>query len=355
MDDYPVEAMRSSQITLAEKLGIIISTQYPNDDNVFLTEVDIAKKTLDGVLENTRYFSLLYEPDDELKQGDIWMKDDRCIYQSNPVTINNQMMFDDLKKKRAIAVLYPSKRENYLCKHNNIQYKGIGTEGYIDIQKVKLCSEDFPASFWRGKRVWVGMDLSQSDDNTAIAWLTEENGCIYAQVKVFIPGEDAVIQLKSNREKVNYEALIESGEVIPCGAEVIDYGSVERFIINTLQNKMGCEIAQVGYDRYNAISTVQKLESAGIECVEVKQHSSVLHMPTKLLKELILDKAFKYSKSKILEINFQNARCVEDTNLNKYVSKKKSAGKVDAVFAILDALYCLQQEQLFGSSVIVQY
>lgn len=31
-DSYPVEAMRSSQITLVNKLGIIISTQYPNDN-----------------------------------------------------------------------------------------------------------------------------------------------------------------------------------------------------------------------------------------------------------------------------------------------------------------------------------
>lgn len=29
LDAYPVEAMRSSQITLLNKLGIIISTQYP--------------------------------------------------------------------------------------------------------------------------------------------------------------------------------------------------------------------------------------------------------------------------------------------------------------------------------------
>lgn len=31
LDAYPVEAMRSSQITLVNKLGVIISTQYPND------------------------------------------------------------------------------------------------------------------------------------------------------------------------------------------------------------------------------------------------------------------------------------------------------------------------------------
>lgn len=44
MDAYPIEAMRSSQITLPSKLGIIISTQYPNDDNGMIDEIDISKK-----------------------------------------------------------------------------------------------------------------------------------------------------------------------------------------------------------------------------------------------------------------------------------------------------------------------
>lgn len=56
MDSYPVEAMRSSQITLASKLGIIISTQYPNDDNGFIDEIDMSKKTLDGLLDDRRRF-----------------------------------------------------------------------------------------------------------------------------------------------------------------------------------------------------------------------------------------------------------------------------------------------------------
>ena len=46
----------------------------------------------------------------------------------------------------------------------------------------------------------------------------------------------------------------------------------------------------------------------------------------------------------MLEINFQNSRCTEDTNLNKYVNKKKSAGKVDCVVALINALYLLQLE-----------
>lgn len=350
LDAYPVEAMRSSQITLLNKLGIIISTQYPNDNNVMLDEIDIAKKTLDGLLEDQRYFALLYEPDDELKHGDTWRTDDRVIYQSNPVAVTHSYIFEEIRKKRSLAILYENKRENYLCKHNNILYKGLGVEGYIDIQKVKMCSEDLPDDFWKEKQVWCGLDLSMTNDNTSFAMVTKQDGIIYAKVWGFAPSDR--IDEKSMKEKVDYRALIRKGECFACGDEVIDYGFVERFIIG-LPEKYGVEVMQVGYDRYNAISTVQKLEQNEIECVEIKQHSSVLHMPTKLLKELILKKKIRYATNRMLEINFQNARCTEDTNKNLYVNKKKSSGKVDMVVSLINAMYLLQQELLYGEDDFV--
>lgn len=351
LDEYPVEAMRSSQITLFNKLGIIISTQYPNDNNVMIDEIDIAKKTLDGLLDDRRTFALLYEPDNELQQGDVWMKDDRAIFQSNPVAVAHEYIFEELKKKRALAILYENKRENFLCKHCNILYKGLGVEGYIEIQKVKLCGRSVDDEWWAGRRVWVGLDLSLSDDNTAVAMVTEEEGIIYARIMGFLPA--GKVEFKTTKEKVNYTRLIQAGECTACGDEVIDYGEVEQYILQ-MGERFGVEIQQIGYDHWNAISTVQKLEANGLECVEIKQHSSVLHMPTKLLKEAILSKIFVYDASRLLEINFQNARCTEDTNLNKYVNKKKSAGKVDMVVALINAIYLLQQELLYGNDFTVQ-
>lgn len=350
LDSYPVEAMRSSQITLANKLGIIISTQYPNDDNVMIDEINMAKQALDGVLEDRGIFALLYEPDDELRQGDEWMHDDRAIYQSNPVAVAHQNIFNALVKRRSVAVLFENKRENYLCKHNNIQYKGLGVEGYVDVQKVKLCRRKKDKAWWKGRRVWLGLDLSQTEDNTAVAMVTEEEGFLYALVMGFVP--ELRVEVKRAKEKVDYPRLIAAGECIACGDEVIDYGEVERYIFG-LREEFGVEIQQVGYDRYNAISTVQKLEAEGIECVEIKQHSSVLHMPTKLLKECILTKTFSYDENRLLEINFQNARCTEDTNLNKYVNKKKSSGKVDMVVALINGVYLVQQELLYASKHFV--
>lgn len=351
MDSYPVEAMRSSQITLFNKLGIIISTQYPNDNNGMIDEVDISKKTLDGLLDNKRRFALLYEPDDDLLAGDKWQTDDLVIYQSNPVAVAHDYVFEAIKDLRETAILYENKRENYLCKHNNIKYKSLGVEGYIDVNKVRECKTAASPDFWRGRRVYLGLDLSLSEDNVALAMVTEDGGIIYGKVWGFIPKDRKLA--KSKKEGVNYDRLIQNGDCFECGDEVIDYGYVEAFIMG-LKEQYGVEIVQIGYDRWNAISTVQKLEAASYECVEIKQHSSVLHMPTKYLKEQILSKTFRYESNLMLEINFQNARCTEDTNLNKYVNKKKSTGKVDMVVALINATYLLQQEQLYGNNFVFQ-
>lgn len=346
MDDYPVEAMRSSQITLRDKLGIIISTQYPNDNNVLLTEIDIAKKSLDDAPDGKkRYFALLYEPDDWLLKNEQWQTNDLITYQSNPVAVDNPYIFEDLCDKRATAVLYESKRENYLCKHCNIRFKSLGVESYVPIDLVRQCKVVEDAEFWRGKRVYLGLDLSMTEDNTALAMVCEVDGVLYAKVWGFIPAYS--VELKSKKENLDYKRFFRLGYCFPCGDRVIDYSFVEAFILSIPQ-RYGVDILSLGFDKYNAMSTVQKLEAAEnpIECVEIKQHSSLLHAPTKLLKERILHGTFRYDENELLESGFENARCTEDTNLNKYVNKKKSAGKVDTVVAVINAVFLLQQEQL---------
>lgn len=350
MDSYPIEAMRSSQITLLNKLGIIISTQYPNDNNAMIDEVDISKKVLEGLIDNRRRFSLLYEPDDYLLKDDKWMTDDLVIYQSNPVAVANSHILEAIKDMRTMAVLYENKRENFLCKHCNIKYKGLGVEGYVEITKVRECKATEDLAIWKGRRVYVGLDLSQTEDNTAIAMVAEVNGKLRAKTWGFLPKDR--LEIKSKKEDVNYPELIRRKWCFACGDAVIDYGFIEIFLLE-IEEKYGVEIVQIGYDRYNALSTIQKMEAAGYECVDINQHSSVLHMPTKLLKESILNKTFEYDENQMLEINFQNAKVTKDTNLKEYVNKKRSSGKVDMVVSLINAVYLFQQDMLFGNDTFI--
>ena len=333
---YPVEAMRSGQLNILNKLGFIISTKYPTIDNPFEDEVAYAKKVLDGIEKDETIFSLLYEPD-ETKD---WETNDLIMQQANPVALEIPEIWQDLVKKRAYAIAVESARENFVTKHCNIIYQGVGTETYIDVSDVQACKvADID---WTGRIVYLGVDLSETSDNTSVAMVSvDDDNRILAESFAFIP--EGRITEKSISEKVNYAELLKTGKVFACGDRVIDYRYVEQFIMN-IEQTYGVQIQAIGYDRWNALSTAQKLEAEGYNMVEIRQHSNTLHPPTKLLKEKILAREFEYTENKLLEINFQNARCVYDTNKNLYVNKKKSTGKIDMVVSLINAVYLLQQD-----------
>ena len=333
---YPVEAMQSGQLNILNKLGFIISTKYPTIDNPFEDWVAYAKKVLDGLQEDETIFSLLYEPDNPKN----WESDDLVLKQANPVALEIPEIWEDLLKKRAKAVAMESARENFVTKHCNIIYQGAGTETYIDVNDVQKCK--VTNIDWSGRVVYLGLDLSETNDNTSVAMVAvDEDDNILAEVVAFIP--EGRIDEKNTFEKIDYREFIRACKAIACGDKVIDYAVVEDFIL-AIEEKYNVQVQAIGYDRYNALSTAQKLERAGYNTVEIRQHSSVLHPPTKLLKEKILAGEFKYTKNKLYEINYQNARCTYDTNKNLYVNKKKSKGKVDMVVSTINAVYLLQQD-----------
>jgi phage terminase large subunit-like protein len=344
-NSYAIEAMRSGQLNILNKLGFIISTKYPTIDNPFEDEVDYAKKILDGVVDDDAVFALLYEPDNT----DDWMFDDNILKHANPVALHNEEIWNDLLKRRQRAIEVPSSRQNFLTKHCNIIYQGLGTESYVDITDVQRCRVDYID--WYGRDVYVGVDLSMTNDNTSVSFVSIDNGVLYANSFAFIPADR--IDEKSKVERLDYRLLCDkkSPHVYACGEKTIDYGFVENFVFD-LEDVFGVNVVQIGFDRYNAISSAQKWENGnggmhkGYDVVEIKQHSSVLHPATKLLSEKIENGQFRYETNELLEINFQNARCTMDTNQNRYVNKKKSTGKVDMVVSLINATYLIQQDLL---------
>lgn len=337
---YAVEAMRSGQLNILNKLGFIISTKYPTIDNPFEDEVSYCKRVLDGIIDDESRFALLYEPDNPKD----WTNDDLIMRQANPVSLEIPEIWEDLKKKRAYAIAVESARENFLTKHCNIVYQGQGTETYVDVSDVQACKVSHID--WSGRTVYLGLDLSMTTDNTSVSMVSvDDDGTVLADSIAFIPADR--IDEKNATEKIDYRQFIRAGKCIACGDRIIDYRAVEDFILG-IEDRYDVKIQAIGYDRWNAMSTAQKLDEAGYNTVEIRQHSSVLHPPTKWLKEKILKREFAYEPNKLLEINFQNARCSFDTNMNMYVHKKKSKGKVDMVVSLIDAMYLLQQDYVLG-------
>ena len=350
-NSYAIESMRSGQLNILNKLGCIISTKYPTVNNPFEDEVGYAKRVLDGIETDETVFALLYEPDNPKN----WTTDDQILKHSNPVALEIPEIWEDLLKKRARAIAIESARENFLTKHCNIIYAGAGTEAFVDINDVQQCRVN--KIDWKSRDVYIGVDLAMTNDNCAVGMVAEQDGIIMADAIAFIP--EGRIEEKSQFEKVDYRRFIEAMKCVACGNKTVDYGVIEDFVFH-IEEKYGVHIKALGYDRFNALSSAQKWER-GIEdkhhpinCIQIRQHSDTLHQPTKLLYEKIVNKEFEYEPNALLEINFENARCTFDTNMNRYIHKKRSNGKVDMVMALLNATYLLLQDTIFEDSFIVQ-
>jgi len=336
--DYKnINAMQSGQLNVKNPLRFKLTTAYAEDKSIMLEEISYIKKVLNGSITDDRMFALLYYAEEE----HLW--DDIGLQQANPLRI--EANYQEIRDNRKKALEKPLEREEYLCKHMNHFLPSNSGEEFINVEDLRKCKVD--KIDWTGREVWLGLDLAMTTDNCSYAMVSEEDGKILAEAFAFIP-EERMIE-KNRVEKIDYRDYIKQGKCFACGDAIIDYGFIEDMILQ-IEEKHGVTIRSLGFDRYNCMSTAQRLEREGnIETIEVAQRSYVLHAPTKLLKEKILKKEFVYETNDLLEINFQNSKVTEDTNKNMYVNKKKSNGKIDMVVAIINAIYIMQQDILFGA------
>lgn len=331
---YPLDSMRSSQLSLLNKTGIVISTAYQSTDNPMTEEVQYAEKVLDGLEDDNSVFALIYKPDNPKD----WMKDE-AMYEANPILYAVPDIYTFLDGERKKATSIPSTKSNFLTKHLNIFVDGDVEESFVnidDLRQGKIKEEEFD---WEGKEVYLGIDLAETVDNTAVAmvYYDNSNDKFYTKCWSFIPEERATE--KSKRERIDYYRMRDKGWAFFCGDRVINQRFVEDYVLE-IENKYGVTVKGIGYDRRNAISSVNRfIEEGDYECIEVRQNSSSLGPTFKMMRDYIIDGNFLYQENELLENNYKNARIIYDTTMNIYVNKKKSAGKIDGVYATADAMY----------------
>lgn len=336
---YVIESLSSSQIELEDKAIIQISTKYPSvsgDGNVFEEEISYLKDLLDdNKSTEQRYFSLLFEPDEELIK--YWCENGteeqrRVIIQANPNALKNENLYNEIFDKILLAEQFESRKQNCLCKHLNIQYFSMSNEKYIDSGQIERAFEDNEMNFY-GKDIYIGIDLAQVRDNSSVSIGYFENGKVYCKVVLFIPEDQ--IDIKSATEKVDYRKMIEEGNCIVAGDWTCDYNIISEWIYNFIQEN-NCRCLFCGYDQREASALVYQLEGYGVPCIEVPQYSAVLGSPLAEMRKMIIDGDFKFNNFSYIKSNFVHAVVDYDTNMHMYLNKKKSNWKIDIAMSTAD-------------------
>jgi phage terminase large subunit-like protein len=326
---YPIDAMKSSQMNMLNRLGIIISTAYPNLSNPMTEEIEYSKQIFNGVIENDKYFALLYEPNEEIRAD--WQTNNLVIEQSNPLGLEISENMDYLYQQRQEAIDKPSSVMNFMCKHLNIFVNGDDYSKYIDFKKWQECSisDELFKDLIKGKEISVGCDLSITTDLTAISIEFKHEGKYYCKSIGFLPRNT----LSTRREKFDYLAAERRGECIICEGDTINYTQVEDYI-RGLEDMYGCKIKCISSDPYNALQLMESL-SNDYEVIMFTQSYSNMSPTLKDFQKLVYDKNIYYVESKLFDFCMMNTETVEgrassDILLNK---KNKNKSRIDLCVA----------------------
>ena len=326
-DDSIYQSLQTSMLSVINRLIFTISTGYPYANNPMRDQIEYGKKVLDELIEDDKFFLMCYELDED----DLWTDKSKWI-KSNPLQATSKLGMDFLESECKMALEMPSKAVAFRTKNLNQWLDKTPEQAFMDIKDLKKCEID--SYDWTNKDVVLSFDLSMSFDNTAISILTYDYNLekYVAQSWGFIPY--GKLEIKEQEEKVPYRMYIENGWCFACGDRKISYSFIEEFIM-TIEKKLGCRVRLIGYDKYEALSTVAKLEDNDFNCVEVGQ-GYWLHSAIKKMKEIVLDKEFAYVKNDLFVLNVANAREEINPQGKLKVSKKKSKGKIDLLASLLN-------------------
>lgn len=341
--DYYLQSLTTGQRKGVDNpLSIIISTKYHTYDNPFEWEINEAKDILDGKVKDDTTFSLIYEPDEELlgekNKQEKCLNNDLILFQANPVFLEDPNALEDCLREKEKMKRMPdgSKRKSeFITKTCNVVAIGLDAFGYVPGDLVQLGEVD--AIDWAGRSVWIGVDLSRCDDNSAVAMIDAEiDDKILMEAHAFIP--ELKIDEKSNREHVNYKKHIKQGNCSSSGMDAIDYKYIVKYIFELKERYKLKRIKGIVYDQAMSHDFVESLAGCGLELYAGNYNGVKMTQVATLLKERILNRKFQFSRNELLKINFQNTKCTYGSNMTVKIEKKASRGKMDMVMAALLAL-----------------
>lgn len=295
---------------------------------------DFAKQVLRGVVEADHFLAVYFALDEEDKEAKIKADDDfdeEKWIKANPLMEVNPYLAKEIKKEAVEAKQMPGKHAEFKIKRLNRPAAGACT--WINLSKWNACKGEVDLVWLKNYPCYGGLDLASTRDLVSFRLVWKVDGIYYTKGWRFVP--DSTVEWRTQRGLVPYSAWTESGDLIKCGNEVIDYRDVENCIVEARNTY---DLQCVGYDTWNSSQIAKTLEEQDVIMIPFVQGTKSYHPAMKALEEAYISGNFIYGKDPVLTWCAANIVSRLDPNENMAPDKKKSADKIDDMVALLMAI-----------------
>ncbi|MDN6344736.1 MAG: phage terminase family protein, partial [Tetragenococcus koreensis] len=283
-----------------------------------------------GLDESDRYFIAIWELDNEKEMHDQekWIK-------ANPIFESEKMketMIPAIQDDADLAL----KQDNLnavLVKNFNL-WRQASEDSYLpakDWNAVEVQPQPI-----RGCPVYIGIDLSKTDDLTSVSWIVPVNGKLYCDSHSFVATKYG-LESKEKKDGLPYRKLEKEGEcsITQLESGIVDYEQVFKFIQNLIEENE-LDLQGICYDPFNANSIISMAEKENYPMIEVRQGTRTLNVPTRTFREQVFASNIIHPKNTILTHAVNNALTKEDNN-GIQINKAKNSNKIDPMAALINA------------------
>jgi phage terminase large subunit-like protein len=381
-DGNVIEMLERGFKARRQPLLLMITNSGSDRNSVCYEEHLHAIRVAAGTRDPDHQFTYVGEPIDDtsfsfvcsLDPDDDPLEDPSCWVKANPL-LGTILTEEYLAGVVAQAKAIPGKLNNILRLHFCVWTDA--DKAWMSRATFEPCLADFDPWQESGRKIYAGVDLSATQDLTAVAWVAKTGDIEVTRQKpdgqietVHEPTFDAWVDAwtpedtlseRALRDKAPYDVWAKAGHLIPIPGKQIKLNFIAARIAEIAAEH---EIGWLAYDRYAYRRLAEELDDLNVDVSQaghpqggrkrdkapdqiVKSFEAAgreaplgLWMPGSLamLETLILEKRIRIRRSPVIVSAAMSAAIEEDPFANRWFSKRKATNRIDAIVALAMAV-----------------
>lgn len=337
-----IDALETGTGSRSQPLVIFITTaDEGKTGSIYDTKRTYVENLAERTIVDRSFYGVVFAATEEQLAKDPFSIE--ALVHANP-GIGYTVTEEYLRTKAREAANSPAQLNRYLRLHLGKRTKT--TIAWLPMKKWDEAAGSVQLEDFKDRTAYLGFDLSSTTDFTAAVWVApldtaEEGFLVWAQF--WIP-EERVDELE-RLTGVPLRAWNKAGWIKFTEGNVVDYARF-RADVSAETERLGCTVAEVAYDPWNATETVQEMQNEGHTMIPTRQGYLSLNAPAKEIERLVFGSTpeiplLRHGGNPVLRWMADCAEVMQDPAGNikpAKPDKRKSSKRIDGMAALVNAM-----------------